>query len=362
MTRVLMTLDAVGGVWRYALDLARGLRERGDEVVFAGFGPPPSPAQRDEAEAVGVLDWGRAPLEWMVADAAGLADVPREIAAMARRHRAELLHLNLPGQAAGLDLDLPIVAVSHSCVATWFGAVRGSALPPDWAWQARLARAGFDAADAVVAPSRAHADALTACYGPIDRLQVVHNASNAPAIRLPQRPIVAAAGRWWDEGKDAATPDLAAAEIRWPVHMAGPTRGDNGAQVTLHHATALGSLPHADTLALVQGAGIFVSPSIYEPFGLAVAEAARAAVPLVLSDIPTYRELWGGAALFFAPRDAAALAAAVSRLIDDPALRARMGQAAQDRAARYSLAAQVHALAAIHDRLRAEHAAGAEVH
>ncbi len=361
MTRLLMSLDAVGGVWRYALDLAQGLRARDCQVILAGFGPRPTAAQRDEAEAVGVLEWCDAPLDWMVSDADALRDVPREIAALARKHRADLLHLNLPGQAAGLDLDLPIIAVSHSCVATWFAAVKGCALPPDWQWQARLIRAGFDAADAVVAPSRAHADALTVCHGAIDRLQVVHNASTAPDRRLPSRPIVAAAGRWWDEGKDAATLDLAAARIAWPVRMAGPTSGDNGARVELRHAEETGPLPHRGTLALVQGAGIFVSPSLYEPFGLAVAEAARAAVPLVLSDIPTYRELWDGAALFFPPLDAAALAAAVNRLIADPALRVRLGDAAHRRAARYSLAAQVDAMAAIHDGVRARRPAGMEV-
>ncbi len=114
--RVLMTLDAVGGVWRYGMDLADGLARRGHRLIFAGFGPPPSPGQRAEAEALGVLDWCDAPLEWMVADAAELTAVPGIIAACARRHRADLLHLNMPGQAAGLDLALPLVVASHSCV------------------------------------------------------------------------------------------------------------------------------------------------------------------------------------------------------------------------------------------------------
>ena len=40
--------------------------------------------------------------------------------------------------------------------------------------------------------------------------------------------------------------------------------------------------------------------ALYEPFGLAVLEAAQAGCALVLSDIPTFRELWDGAALFVA--------------------------------------------------------------
>jgi hypothetical protein len=43
-----------------------------------------------------------------------------------------------------------------------------------------------------------------------------------------------------------------------------------------------------------------VGPSV-EPFGLAVLEAAQAGCPLVLSDLPGFRELWDGAALFRRP-------------------------------------------------------------
>ena len=54
---------------------------------------------------------------------------------------------------------------------------------------------------------------------------------------------------------------------------------------------------HYDT-AILPTRPIFVSVSRYEPFGLAVLEAAHAGCALVLSDIPTFRELWQGAASF----------------------------------------------------------------
>ena len=41
-TRVLMTADTVGGVWQYALDLARGLSEAGASTILAVLGPAPS--------------------------------------------------------------------------------------------------------------------------------------------------------------------------------------------------------------------------------------------------------------------------------------------------------------------------------
>ena len=47
--RVLLTADAVGGVWRYALELAAGFAERGIETVIAVLGPVPNEVQREEA-------------------------------------------------------------------------------------------------------------------------------------------------------------------------------------------------------------------------------------------------------------------------------------------------------------------------
>ena len=95
---------------------------------------------------------------------------------------------------------------------------------------------------------------------------------------------------------------------------------------------------------------VFVSAALYEPFGLAVLEAAAAGCALVLSDIPTFRELWDGAALFVAP-DEAAIADAIAALVADPARRAALGEAARARAARYTPDATAAAMAALHARL-----------
>ena len=38
--KVLMTADTVGGVWTYAVELARGLADRGVEVALATMGAP----------------------------------------------------------------------------------------------------------------------------------------------------------------------------------------------------------------------------------------------------------------------------------------------------------------------------------
>ncbi|TNC46879.1 glycosyltransferase family 4 protein [Rubellimicrobium rubrum] len=346
--RLLMTLDAVGGVWRYAMDLAVALRPRGVDTVFLGFGPSPSDQQRAEAEAKGLLDWIDAPLDWLAEDAADLRAIPDLIAGAAQRHGADLLHLNLPTQAAGLKTDRPVVVVSHSCVTTWFRAVRGSGLPPGWEWHGALNAQGLSRADAVVAPSRSHGAALTACYGQLPTLRVVPNSTAAPLGKTLGKPMVVASGRWWDEGKNGATLDAAAEHTNLPIHLLGPTQGPNGTIFTARNAIAKGERPHAEAVALMSEAGIFVSPSIYEPFGLAVAEAARMGLPLVLSDIPTFRELWSEAAMFFPPRDAEALAVMLDRLAADPPERRRLGEAARLRSRRFTPEAQATAMLSLY--------------
>jgi len=349
--RVLMTLDAVGGVWRYALDLALGLRARGAEIVLAGLGPEPSSEQRAEAQAVGPLEWGAAPLDWMADGPEALAPVAPWLDGLAARHDVDLLHLNLPTQAVGLSGGLPVVTVSHSCLATWFAAVRQAPVPSDMDWHRGLTAQGLAAADLLVVPTRAHGDAVARIYAGLPPVAVVPNASQAALPLGPRRAEVTAVGRWWDDGKNGAILDAAAAGVAWPVTMIGATQGPNGAAITLHHARSLGSMSHNRTLGHVCRTGILCAPSLYEPFGLAILEAARAATPLVLADIPTFRELWQDAAVFFDPRDPAALAAALNALAQDGQLRAQLGQAACQRANRYLPQQQTAAMMRLYDGL-----------
>lgn len=348
--RVLMTVDAVGGVWRYAVDLARALQPHGTQFLFAGFGPRPSATQMAEARRWCDVEWTGLELDWMAKRATDVATAPARIAAMAAAFGAGLVHANLPSQAAGLTGALPVVVVSHSCLPSWWRTMRGEPLPAEWRWHLEADRAGFDRADSVVAPSRAHADLIQQCHGPIERLAVVHNATSLAEDRSEKEPFVLATGRWWDEGKNGGVLDEAARSISWPVITAGATHGPGGQRIELRNVEAPGSLSHSEVRSMMRRAAIVVSPSRYEPFGLSALEGARSGAALVLSDIPTYRELWADAALFFEPDDPCALAAAVRRLIDDAGLRAAMGGRARARSRRFSPEAQALAMMEIYER------------
>ncbi|MBW8908932.1 MAG: glycosyltransferase family 4 protein [Mesorhizobium sp.] len=348
--RILMTLDAVGGVWRFALDLARELVAGGDSVVLAGLGPQPSRQQAEEAEAFAKLIWLNTPLDWMTRSPDDLDALPAELRAPLRDYAIDLVQFNAPTQAAGFDAPCPAVVVSHSCVTTWFHAVRGQALDGTWAWHKERNRRGLDRADAVIVPSRSHADMLETCYGPIARLHVVGNSARPFTKAEKRQPLVFCAARWWDEGKNAALVDQAASLTRWPVFAAGSTHGPNGDHVRFSHAVPLGAVPSDEVRSLMAHAGIFVSPSVYEPFGLAALEAAMSATPLVLSDIATYRELWDGAAMFFDAHNPHDLAACLNHLSSDAERRRELGEAAVRRSRKFSLARQAAAIRGVYDQ------------
>jgi glycosyltransferase involved in cell wall biosynthesis len=67
-------------------------------------------------------------------------------------------------------------------------------------------------------------------------------------------------------------------------------------------------------------ADAFVFPSLYEGFGLPVLEAMHRGVPVACADASSLPEVAGDAALLFDPRDVAAIAASIERLLEDPAL------------------------------------------
>jgi glycogen(starch) synthase len=80
-------------------------------------------------------------------------------------------------------------------------------------------------------------------------------------------------------------------------------------------------------------ASAVVVPSLGgEVFGLVVAENMLRALPIVASDIGAFVELLGGSGLTFRTGDAAALAASLGRLLDEPSLAANLGRRARERA------------------------------
>ncbi|MGA0604788.1 glycosyltransferase family 4 protein [Phenylobacterium sp. VNQ135] len=336
-----MTADAVGGVWTYALDLARGLGAAGVRTTLAVLGPAPSTDQVRGAHAVPgltLIETGL-PLDWMASEPAEILEVGAALRGLARGVRADLIHLNSPAFAAIGGFEAPVVGACHSCLATWWGDVKDGPMPPDFRWRTQALWQGLHACDVLVAPTRAFAEATAAAYD-LPAPHVVWNGRDAPTRpEAAREDMVFTSGRLWDEGKNIGVLDAAAERLSAPIYAAGPLEGPNGAGVRLTHATSLGRLPAAEVADWLARAPVFASSALYEPFGLGVLEAAQAGCALVLSDIATFRELWEGAAVLVDPRDPGAFAAALDALLADEPRRVELGRKARARAQRYSVQA-----------------------
>ncbi len=97
-----------------------------------------------------------------------------------------------------------------------------------------------------------------------------------------------------------------------------------------------GYVPEANMPALTAGAFALVYPSLYEGFGIPVAQAMAAGRPVITSNISSLPEVAGEAALLVDPRSPGELSAAFMKLVESPGLSEQLGAAGTERARRYS--------------------------
>jgi glycogen(starch) synthase len=340
-----MTADTVGGVWTYALDLANALAPHGVEVELATMGRQLDGDQRAQLarSAVVALHESQFALEWEDDPWDDVDRAGRWLLELEARLRPDVVHLN--GFAHGsLWWRAPVVVVAHSCVRSWWQAVKGEPAPATWARYARAVEAGLRGANAVVAPTDAMLDALARNYAFATDRYVVHNGRGTTSPPCQKEPFVFAAGRFWDEAKNLRALERVRDRVPWPVVVAGA-------------GSPVGRLKDADLASCLARAAVFAAPARYEPFGLTILEAARADCALVLGDITSLREVWGDAALFVSPDDDEALAAALRLLARDAELRVELGRRARRRAARYTLARMAHGYVRVYKRVTREAAA-----
>ncbi len=380
---VLMTADCIGGVWTYALDLARGLCAEGVHVVLATMGDLPTPGQRQEAQGIANLTLcpGSFKLEWMPEPWQDVERAGDWLLALEAQFAPDIVHLNGYAHSA-LAWKAPVLVAAHSCVLSWWQAVKSEAAPAEWQTYKDIVTRGVQAAQTVVAPTRAMLNALASYYGPLSSSCVIPNGRQADLYQTgSKQPIILTAGRLWDEAKNIDALRQVAPRLIWPIYAAGCPGSDvpTDVQTTLEvghkppgSAVQLLDLPeksfaertHSETASELLPAGgfrplgrltpdelagwyaraaIYALPARYEPFGLSALEAALSGCALVLGDIASLREVWGDAALFVPPHDTDALARALNRLIINPALRREMAERAYIHAQQYTLQAMTNA-------------------
>lgn len=204
-------------------------------------------------------------------------------------------------------------------------------------------------ADAVYSSSRCSARWCAAAYGlDLERTPILHTGVDTrtfapgPAARPGEPPAIAFVGRVAaSKGADMLVRAAIRLLPRFPglrLHLVG--RGDPGFVAGLRAEAAAaglalelaGPLPREALPARLAAADVLAAPSIYEGGpGFVILEALACGIPVVASAgsgaAESVRD--GETGLLVPPGDGAALAAALERLLGDPALRRRMGAAAR---------------------------------
>jgi glycosyltransferase involved in cell wall biosynthesis len=351
---VLMTADTVGGVWTYAVELARALARSGVHVHLATMGAPLSPHQRRQLPGVPglTLHESRFKLEWMPEPWEDVDHAGQWLLSLADGLQPELVHLN-QFAFGSLPFRAPTLLVAHSCVASWWQAVHRTEAPAEWDAYRRRVADGLAGATLVAAPTQSMLDTLAVNYGHIGPAVVIPNGRDPAQLRPGgKQDFILAAGRLWDEGKNLAALEAVAPGVPWPIRVAGSRAGPDGQLRDPHHVQVLGELPASALAAHMAAASIYALPARYEPFGLSILEAALCGCALVLGDIPSLREVWGDAATYVPPDDHAALGNALRRLIDQPTARDRLARAARRRALDFPPARMAQATRAAYARIQ----------
>jgi glycosyltransferase involved in cell wall biosynthesis len=319
-----------GGAERHALQLMRGMRERGHEALYAG---PMAGWLGQQLQADG--------FDGIDLQMHGLIDLPSiwRLARYARDVKANLIHGHLTRGAyyahyAARLAGLPNVATAHS----------------------DNAGKHFGRAERIIAVSQAVADFLQRCGYDPQRIRMVHHGIADIAGRLPadvrevtrrslglsaSEPCLLMAARIVPaKGHDTALRALATLKQRdWTLLLAGDHHGDLGPQMQAL-ARELGIADRVrflglreDVPALLAASDLLLAPSRREALSLTLLEASACSLPIIASRVGGIGEVVqdGVSGLLVPPDEPAALAAALSSLLDDQSRRQAMGACARQR-------------------------------
>jgi alpha-maltose-1-phosphate synthase len=261
-------------------------------------------------------------------------------------------YANLAGHLAKLLHGIPHVVTSHSLepARPWKAEQLGGGYQLS-SWAERTA---YEAADAVIAVSRASRTDVLACYPAVDpdHVHVIHNGVDTdfyrpdPATDVldrlgidPERPYVVFVGRIT---RQKGVPHLLRAALQFDpaaqvVLLAGAADTEDLAAETdaavarlRQHRTGVvwvsEMLPRQDVRQVLTHAQVFVCPSIYEPLGIVNLEAMGCQTAVVASDVGGIPEVVAdgetGILVPYDPVDSeayeAGLAAAVNVLVESP--------------------------------------------
>lgn len=336
---LLITKGEVGGAQTHVIELCGALRDRCDFLVLIG-GCEQSPL-RDTLMSMNIRVESVKALSNKVSPPSLIANV-RQVAGYARSWGADVIHVHsavaaVVGRIAGRLTRIPVVYTVH-----------GFAFKPEFPLARRVfaftgERLLAPFSKHVICVSPAERDLTLQLGVPASRVSVINNGiSDSPLRADPaQEPatLIMVARMAFQKRHDLLLEALEVLRARGIALPRTLLAGDGPLGTGLRDAAAAsgfscvsfcGDISNvAATLAQCQ---VFVLLSRYEGHPISVIEAMRAGLPIVASDLPALRGMiTNGVEGLLTSDDPHEIAAALERLIGDPALRSRMGAAARCR-------------------------------
>lgn len=328
-----MTTDTLGGVWVYSYELCKALEQHNVEVHLAAMGAWPSENQEQLFSDLKNVTLYKSDykLEWMQNPWEDVENARKWLNSIYQTVHPDLIHLNNYVQAEE-DWDCPVVSVFHSCVNTWWQAVKSTNAPKEWDTYAEIVQQSLNNSDVVVAPTEAILEKAVETHGISSATKVIPNGRSLDFSNSKKEEFILCTGRIWDEAKNLQLISEIAKELPWKVYIAGDNCDPNsGKEIEIENVEFLGNLNQDEIKDWMERASIFVSPTKYEPFGLAILEAAMAGCALAVSDLDTLQENWNDTALFFNPENASEAKEKLMILITDANLRKEFSAKAKER-------------------------------
>jgi glycosyltransferase involved in cell wall biosynthesis len=338
---VLVTADTMSGSWTYTRELVTGLVTRGVRVTLVSFGEIPLPDQTTWMDHLHGLEYRPTAfrLEWMDDAPQDLPESSEFLTNLVDELQPDLLHLHQFCHG-NLPAEIPRLIMVHGDLISWAQAVQGcTPRPTRWLnWYRETIIRGIAAADAVVAPSACMLDTLIKTYLRPRHAAIIYPGRN-PIFFNPyvsKDDSVLSVGRLIDAGKQVFL--LTQHTHSFPVCIVGaeqtvpvpriPIRADVKVSTSQATVAIRGPQTESQLRALYSRAAVYAATPRYEPLGMASLDAAFSRCAIVANDIPSFRELWGDAALYFRTNNASSLASTLRQLDSDRPLR----QAYADRA------------------------------
>ena len=354
----------IGGLGRHVYQLATALAADGHEVVVlsrrpTGTDPSTHPTTDEVHEGVRVIaaaqdphefEFGRDLMAWTLA--MGHAMTRAGLTLQAKGWQPDVVHAHdwlvaHPAIALAEFFDVPMVSTVHATEAgRHSGWVSGQISRQVHAVESWFVRES----DSLIACSASMSDEISDLFGPdLGEIVVIRNGIDssrwpfAPRRANTGPPELLYIGRLeYEKGVHeaiAALPRIRRTHPGTTLTIAGDgTQEDWLVDVARKHRVLkavrfVGRVDHDQLLRLLHQTDAAVLPSHYEPFGIAALEAAAAGAPLVASNVGGLGEavIDGETGVSFPPRDVAALADAVRRVLDDPVAAQQRATAARAR-------------------------------